>query len=485
MFALNPSRTGESLAITQRRATEAHYSKYEYIKQDEANAKQRTYWEQNTQRQIERNQVAKIARGIESEAQKKLEARRRKLAALYKADEAQQKVEIVNQRETAEQKARRMVAQARKLKAAREQKRKQFAQDMYNRQWRAACDDLRHIGSERFAEHCYNEIAVQREEKVRRKQHEEREQAMWAQDWENERLKRVQAEDASKRHRQRFNHETKMALFDQMEVARTGKLKDAYEQELEREAFRKQMEEDAEFARQCQIENTYEQKRRMDEILAFNRATQQAKAEVTAIQKEQELHDLNQKLELHKADLVAQRRKKEQMRIEMQDYMAYLAQQREKMRQMELQIEKLCLAEQDRENAKKDAQWAREQAARDQLKEDVFIGRAQQLLDLQERHRQLEADLEIERQTVLAEEEASKNAEYQEDVAQYRTDLAHQQDLMRQMHENRMDRKVEEAQIIEDREIAIRNERQYRAFVQREKNLAEQQGIQIKPQVFM
>ena len=46
-----------------------------------------------------------------------------------------------------------------------------------------------------------------------------------------------------------------MALFDQMEAARQDKLKEAYQTELDRENFKKQMEEDNAFAAQCNDES--------------------------------------------------------------------------------------------------------------------------------------------------------------------------------------------------------------------------------------
>lgn len=483
-YAINPTRTQESYAITKRREVNAHYSQFENIVHDDRVLGHRAHWENNSSKMIERNAIANIARGIEATNLSKLEARRQRLAGLLNADESQYRVELTNLRETSQQKAMRLVNQARKLKAEREEKRKQFAQDMYNRRWREACDDLRHIGSENFAKYCREEIAAQREEKVLKKQYERNEEKVYAQQWEAERMSRVEKENDLRKQRQRSNYETKLALFDQMEAARQEKLKEAYQTELDRDAFRKQMEEDNAFAVRCNEENAAESKRRMAEILDFNSRTQAAKAEVARIQRAEEIQDLNNKMDAHRAELQAKQAKKERMREDMKKYMAYLSQKREENRLFQAEIERLTLEEGERENAKRDAQWQREQDTRDRLKEDVYRGRAQQLAQLAETARQTEAELEVERQLVLAEAKGAQLREFQEEEAYRQRELNHQQHLMRQMQQNRSNTLLLESLAIEEREQGIEAERQYRAFVQREKQRAHDEGIQIKASVF-
>lgn len=483
-YAINATRTQESYAITKRREIDNHYSRFDNIKHENGRLAHRANWEINTNKMIEKNAIANIARGIEAEGQSKLQARRQKLAALLQADEEMYKKDLMNLRETSQQKAKRLVNHARKLKADREAKRQAFAQEMYNRQWREACDDLRHISSENHARFCREEIAQQREEKVRKKQYEANEEKMHAKRWEEERMARVEKEDALRRQRQRSNHETKMALFDQMEKARQTKLAEAYQTEQDRETFRKQMEEDAAFAKQCQDKSAADSRRRMEEILEFNRKTQAAKAEVARIQRDEEIQDLNDKMSAHRAELDAKAAKRDMMRKDMNAYMKYLGEQRDEQKRIQAELDRLTSQEQDRENAKRDAQWKREQDTRDRLKEDVYRGRAQQLAELAEKHRKMEADLEVERQLVLAEAAGAQEREFQEEEVWRQRELAHQQDILRQMQQNRQTKKLEESRIIDERDSAIEAERQYRAFVVREKARAQQEGITIKASHF-
>lgn len=483
-YAINATRTQESYAITKRREVDNHYSRYDNIKFEDNRLAHRANWEKNTSKMIEKNAIANIARGIEAQGKASLKERQQRLAGLMQADEEKYRKELMGLRETSQQKATRMVSHARKLKADREAKRKAFAQEMYNRQWREACDDLRHISTENHQKYCKEEIAQQRREKARLRDYEANEEAMFAKQWEAERMSRVEQENAKRRERQRNNHETKMALYGQMESARQGKLKEAYETELDREAFRKQMSEDEAFAKKCQDESAADRRRRMDEIMKFNSATQAAKGEVARIQREEEIQDLNDKMDAHRVELDAKAAKREAMRKDMHAYMGYLNEQRQEQRRIQAELDRLTAEEQERENAKHDAQWAREQDTRDRLKEDVYRGRAQQLAELAEKHRQMEAELEVERQLVLAECSTAQEREFNEEEEYRNRELAHQQDILRQMQQTRNQAKLHESRQLDERDNAIEAERQYRAFVAREQARAQSEGIMIKSSGF-
>lgn len=478
MFAMQARRT-EPRSITKRRETEAYYNSFEGVRAEDRKYAQIANWEINSQKMIDRNIVANIARGIESNEQKKLEVRQKRLAALYQADEEAQKKELASLRETSAQKAKRMVTQARKLKAAREEKRRLFAQEMYNRQWREGCDDLRLIGSERFARHCREEIAEQRVEKAQRKYHEQRKEKDWANIWENERQKRVQKEEELKRRRQRFNHETKMTLLDQMEHSRQEGLKKVYEKEMEREAFAKQLSEDTAYAKEAQVRAAKQRREAMQDILDFNEKAQATKAEIARAQREQELRDLNEKMEVVRQDNARKQEEARQRARDMQKYMSYVKQYKEEDAAIERTIEQLSLEEMQRANSKKDAQWQREQQQREALMADVYHGRAVQLNELEQKRSDLEKELELERRLVAEEATKAQALEEKEEEEWRRKNLTTQADLLRQMQEKRNDEKIKESLIVEERENSIAAERQYRAFVARERAAGLAIGAQI------
>lgn len=471
MFALQAPRT-EPRSITKRRNHEAHYNNFSRIIAQDQRQAQIANWEINSTKMIERNTIANMARGIEEQEQSKLQERQRRIAELYRQDEAQQKAELANLRETPAQKATRMVAQARKLKAAREEKRRQFAQQMYNRQWREGCDDLRLIDSHNFARHCREQIADQRFEKAQKKLHEQRVESQWANIWENERLKRVQDEEEQKRRRQRFNHETKTALLGQMEVARQRNLQEAHQKEVEREAFRRQLEEDCAHAKAAQERLLHQRRSAMDGIVQFNEQQQRTKAEVARLKREQELKELHEQKQAAAADDARKAEERRQRARDMQKYMSYVEEYKREEQEIERTIERLTMEEMARANKKQDAQWSREQQAREALMADVYEQRALQLHELEARRNEIEAELEEERRLVEQEARAAEEAEQNEDT-QYRAKCLQQQaDILRQMQEKRNNAKIQEALIVEDRENAIEAERRYRAFVAREKRAA-------------
>ena len=121
----------------------------------------------------------------------------------------------------------------------------------------------------------------------------------------------------------------------------------------------------------------------------------------------------------------------------MMNYMDYRQQLRDSQRREELEMERLCQIELDKENAKRDATYAKEQAAREQLHADVMRGRGQQLLALQQKYRNLEIELEVERDAVQREARLAIEEERAAEEAMRAKALRHQQDILRQMHEAR------------------------------------------------
>lgn len=483
-FQINASRTHESLAITKRRETNAKYTSFENIVAEDRKYGHILNWEIKSQDMMDRNTVANLARGLESTAKQKLQLRQRKLAELYQKDEAIQRQHLAALRETSEQKARRLVTKARELKKAREEKRKTFAQDMYNKQWIAACDDLRNIGSEQYMRYCREQIADQRQEKAQRQSSEQREEAEWARLWEEERLKRIEEENEQQRQRQRLNYETKLSVLGQIDQSRNDKLAKAYTQELEREEFRHQLADDSEYARQAKENAALLRRQQMVSILRYNEQRDQALKNSSKVQREQELRDLSAKMEEYKADMATLAGKKDNLRMDMANYIQYMKQRKEEERAFEKMIEKLSIEEQERVNRKQDVITAREQTARDQLNSDVYLIRGEQLVSNEEERHRVARELEMEKYLVLREASQASMEEREEERAFRSRELASQADMIRQMHEKRNKERMSEALIIEEREDAIEAERQYRAFVQREKAKAAQGGEAIPASVF-
>jgi hypothetical protein len=81
-------------------------------------------------------QVASIARGLKQKDAVHLQQRRARLALMLTAEDEAYRIEFMNQAESAADRAKRLVKEARRLKGEREEKRKAFADEQLERQWK-------------------------------------------------------------------------------------------------------------------------------------------------------------------------------------------------------------------------------------------------------------------------------------------------------------------------------------------------------------
>lgn len=469
-------RGGENLAITRRREMEDRRLNIEQSVSRERAVNLKADWERKTDMRIQRNAVTTYARSLERKAQATLRERRQRLAELYQQDDEVHarlildgklvfsalvsrplhvhstsphiltldllciqiyRRELAGLQETSAQKARRMVAHARALKQEREEKRRQLAQELYNRQWREGCDDLRLIDSEKFKHYCMNEIDGQLKDRVQRREVERAEEQQWADVLEQGRQRELEKEAEKALARQDFNNETKNALLDQMDKTRQRREMEARAAEEERQAFQRQMEEDERQAKEQAYLQEKAKKAQMQKIKEFNDKTFAARRQAAERQRLQEMYDLEMKLEMHRQETDQKGREKQKMREDIAAYQQYLRDRKEEERKMEAELDRLCKLEMDKVNSKRDMQWMKERLAREKLMKEVYESRREQIARKEaEKFRREEEilrekeeiDREMAQARALEEEEARLAVQKEKDRA---VDLQRQVDAVR------------------------------------------------------
>lgn len=177
-------------ATKQRMQTEKHLNYYRGAVAEDRRIAHENHWERKTDGIIERNQVQLIASNIDAGRKQKLMERRERLANLLASEDEKYRMELAGLQESSHDRAKRLVARARELKKGREAKRKEYAQQQYNRQWRESSDDLRTIEGEKFAAHCYEEIANQRTDRMYQREQERQVEQHWAKKWSEDARKK-------------------------------------------------------------------------------------------------------------------------------------------------------------------------------------------------------------------------------------------------------------------------------------------------------
>eukprot|EP01084_Bolivina_argentea_P005508 10376_1 len=133
--------------IERRRENERILEESKLSLQRNSKAHQQACWEERTTGR----DVTRRAKEEHSEAQHKAEValnnRRRLLADLYNREREEWEAEVHSRVETPEQKKERIKERALKLQADREEERQKYIQEMYDKQWRSACNEARTLDS--------------------------------------------------------------------------------------------------------------------------------------------------------------------------------------------------------------------------------------------------------------------------------------------------------------------------------------------------
>ena len=166
-------------------------------------------FERNTQARIDQNRAMEHFRRLKREASAHLQSRRGELARMLESERRQYEADMAASFETIAQRKVRLMERARKLKAEREAARQIVLKDCRDRQFRAACDDVRNIqGEKALREACQGRV-----HQIRQKEESKVAQAAvdrdWATSWEGMRLARIERENEEKAFRDMKDEEMK------------------------------------------------------------------------------------------------------------------------------------------------------------------------------------------------------------------------------------------------------------------------------------
>jgi hypothetical protein len=328
---------------------------------------------------IQTQAVKQLERALAQREQASLQDRRARLAAMLTAEDEQYRMEFAGLAESSADRAKRLVKEARRLKTEREDKRRAFAEEQLERQWKEGCDDLRTIDSSFFKQHCASEVQKQIEEKKGRRAHSEQEKQRWAAEWESERLKRVASEEHKSLARASALLENRRDLKQQLDEQEAHVAREAQNLAAEKAIFSKILEMDARAAHEKSIAE-HERKRALQrDTVAYNEQLQAERAAAYARQRAQDKADLHAKMEEYKEDTLRVENDKARQQADIVQFRAYLRRRKEEERRMELEMERLVQEDLDRSNLQRDVQWERERLAREKLMKGVYETRALQL----------------------------------------------------------------------------------------------------------
>ncbi|XP_023576771.1 trichoplein keratin filament-binding protein isoform X2 [Octodon degus] len=365
---------------------------------DICSAKQAEWSSKNS---YQRSMLAYQREKMKEEKRKGLEARRERLRQLMLEEQDLLARELEELRLSMNLRERRIRERHGNLKSAQEEQRKLIAERLLYEHWKQNNPKLREIETDLHRKHVVNAWETQKEEKRQQEATEERENKRYENEYEKARREAMERMRAEEERRQLEDKLQAEALLQQMEELRLKEV----------EATKLKKEQENLLRQRWELEGLEDERRRMAALrqkaelgrflrhqynAQLNRRTQQIKEELEAdkriLQALLEKEDEEQRVHVARreqavADAAHMKQViEEQLRLE-------------RAREAELQV---LLREEAKEMwEKREAEWAREQSARDRLMFEVA-------------ERQLkawEADQEAE-----AEEEEARQAEHLSDA---------------------------------------------------------------------
>jgi len=160
-------------------------------------------WETKTAAVIAKKTVENRARQLANEDADDVGERRAAMQRLYESEMNGWKVMLANQEETLDERKERIRERAYLLKNQRESERKNFVKEMYDKQWRDACDDARSLDSQAIMDKLLVDRKgavdyAQGDGKVKEAEEAERQAGIWKEQMRE--LDRKEAADQKKRH---------------------------------------------------------------------------------------------------------------------------------------------------------------------------------------------------------------------------------------------------------------------------------------------
>ena len=187
--------------IQKRRAADDARQVYVDVAADNFKVGARAEWEIRSGNGIEARRTQARFNAVRAADAASLDARRRKLAALLAAEQAEQQEQLISLDMTPAQRKVEMEQRCAKLKAAREGERQAYVKEQYERQWRLACDPLRERESIAIMKATNAARAYQIGEKMNMLEMEERENRVFDDMWEQDRRTKLGREEKEAAHR--------------------------------------------------------------------------------------------------------------------------------------------------------------------------------------------------------------------------------------------------------------------------------------------
>lgn len=461
-------RFAPDFMIMQRRKEEEHRRVYDEKVKTDSSIGRVAHWEHKTSNRIEKNMVARKVNTMKRDLQDDLDQRRGRLARMLAEEDAKYTQELESLEETPDMRRDRLRARARELIRRREQEKREFANQMLERQFREDCDAFREFDGQALLKECMVVRDRALDERAEQRKLDKEEDAAW-----HTRLLDL-VRKADEREQNDANRQLQLrsamlrTLQDQVRELKERKEEDERLKQEEARLMKERFELDLAEARAKEKERAELFALKKVAIAKHNAVLKAEKEAEIRRQQEEDLVLLNAMLDKERQAEEAEIAYKGVLKKQAREYQAQLIELMKKEAVDEAASEAIRQAEQDKAWRKREEVWEQEKASREKLMKDVMIARREQLearlqqnrnermAALDDRERMMDEVVKMDKQNVL-------QAAIRKNIAK-----EHQREILGQVDEarNKMRREMELAAL--ELEASRREEAAYQAKLERQ-----------------
>ncbi|XP_030074200.1 trichoplein keratin filament-binding protein isoform X1 [Microcaecilia unicolor] len=469
--------------IVRQRDQEARYRRQweltsQYFKQSDICSDKQAQW--SSRQSYQQSMTAYHREKQKEEKRAKLALRREQLGKLLQEEQDLFEAELRDLKQNKDFYITEIKERADELRSAREERRKQVAEDLMYEHWKKNNARLQEVESTLHKKHVVNAWGDQVSEKKQQEAADQEEKKRFENEYERARreaMERIKEEDVRRKQEEKQRAEI---LRQQMEELKLREIEAKNLKKEQTDLLKQQWElEELEDQR-----NQMEERRKKSELGRFlsRQYNAQLKRRAEQIQEELEMDMkiLSALIEKEDENQRLQSARREQAAADAAWMKHVIEEQLHLEREREAEVDLLFREEAKQVWAKREEEWERERRARDRLMKEVLTGRQLQIQEKIELNQHAQKRSLKQREQLIKNLEEEKLLTARERAEQEELKTARKQELETQIAEQHLKEQEELLwQKEEAREKKLADE-QYEDFLKQEAELMSQRGYQEK-----
>ncbi|XP_075049846.1 cilia- and flagella-associated protein 53 [Mixophyes fleayi] len=425
-------RPNDYISLERRRQDDLRDQMLTFTKQNDFDY-MKNKWERLTDHKLLHNTVQRKVNETMEEYRIHIEERRDRLKALLETEEMDHIREMESMEETTLERQAKMRERAKSLREKREKERLALVAEKRDQQFREQCEELRALKSRIHQ----NEVCTERMAQLALKEELERqkmkEENLFAELWEKDRLAKVEHEERKSQRQTELNRE----MLDVLQAQRGASEAQRAEEKRLKEEEAQLLVEQRNLLKLEDERALQEKKQKQSHVRRMLDHSIRLKMKRLARDQQEELlldmKIMEQIMQDSQDDTEEKRQRKLELREEQQIYRQYLAQQLEEEKRQEQEMDKLIEAEMEKAFAKRTAQLRLEKEARNRLMKDVMDTRRQQIKEKLEQNAREQEELASDKELLEKAMAEHQQLEKERKERQMKVGQQYQQHLLAQV----------------------------------------------------